>query len=155
MSKIIVGNNFENIYLGISMDKQEVEYSMKMMKYFTPEEARRTLPLVRKIIRDIINSGEAMRSLAASIEGNVLEDPQIQNIAGDINRYMGELEEIGCFYKDWNFTIGLVDFPSVINGREVMLCWRSDEDEIRYYHEPEAGYAGRKPIPDEYFFSKI
>ncbi|MGE5399439.1 MAG: DUF2203 domain-containing protein [Ignavibacteriales bacterium] len=127
---------------------------MKIVKYFTPEEARKTLPLVRRIIRDIINAGEGMRSLASQIEGNVIEDPEIQSIASNINQFMTELEEIGCYYKDWNFTIGLVDFPSMINGKEVMLCWRSDEEEVKFYHDVDAGFSGRRPIPEEYFISK-
>lgn len=128
---------------------------MKKVKYFTPEEARRTLPLVRRITRDIINAGETMRKRAAIIDGNVIEDPEIQNIAQAINDYMEELEEIGCYYKDWNFTIGLVDFPSIIHSKEVMLCWRSDEEEIKYYHEMDAGFQGRKLIPEEYFLHRI
>jgi len=68
----------------------------------------------------------------------------------EINSFMAELEEIGCFYKNWNFTIGLVDFPAVIGNKEVMLCWRSVEDDIRFYHDLDAGYSGRKPIPEEY-----
>ncbi|MCU7496837.1 MAG: DUF2203 domain-containing protein [Ignavibacteria bacterium] len=128
---------------------------MKKVKYFTPEEARKTLPLVKRILRDIISAGETMRRRAASIEGNVIEDTEIQNIATAINDYLNELEEIGCYYKDWNFTVGLVDFPSIIHGKEVMLCWRSDEEEIRYYHEADAGYSGRKLIPEEYFLHNI
>ncbi|HEX2867390.1 MAG TPA: DUF2203 domain-containing protein [Ignavibacteriales bacterium] len=128
---------------------------MKKVKYFTPEEAIKTLPLVRRITRDIINAGETMRKRASIIEGNVIEDPEIQNIAQAINDYMEELEEIGCYYKDWNFTIGLVDFPSIIHGKEVMLCWRSDEQEIKYYHEADAGFQGRKLIPEEYFLHNI
>lgn len=124
---------------------------MKTTKYFTPEEAKRTLPLVRRIIRDIINSGETMRSYAASMESGAEENQEVQLLAERISSYMAELEEIGCYYKDWNFTVGLVDFPSIIEGKEVMLCWRSDEEDIRYYHDVNAGYAGRKLIPDEYF----
>jgi len=127
---------------------------MKVIKYFTPEEARRTLPLVRRIVRDIINAGVAMRTLAAKVEGDLLENNEIQTVAADINGYMQELEEIGCYYKDWNFTIGLVDFPSRIDDREVMLCWRSDEENIKFYHEIDAGYAERKLIPEEYFYAK-
>jgi len=63
---------------------------------------------------------------------------------------MSELEEIGCYFKDWNFSIGLVDFPSVINGEEVLLCWRSDEDDIKYFHRIEDGYSARQLIPEEY-----
>ncbi|RPI70946.1 MAG: DUF2203 family protein, partial [Ignavibacteriales bacterium] len=46
--------------------------------------------------------------------------------------------------------IGLVDFPSIINNKEVFLCWRSDEDEIKFYHDIDSGYSGRKPIPENY-----
>lgn len=120
-------------------------------KYFTPDEARKTLPLVRKIVKDILDTTREMRLIADDLNGKVEEDPTIQKMVQDVNGFMNELEEIGCFYKDWNFTIGLVDFPAVINGKEVMLCWKSDEDDIRFYHEIDAGFAGRKLIPEEYF----
>ena len=66
----------------------------------------------------------------------------------EIEALMKELEDLGCFYKDWNFEIGLVDFPALIQGEEVFLCWRSDEKNIRWYHPVEEGYAGRKLIPE-------
>ena len=59
--------------------------------------------------------------------------------------------QLNQIYKDWNFTVGLVDFPFVIEGADVYLYWRSDEDEIKFYHSIEEGYSGRKPIPDRYF----
>ena len=120
-------------------------------KYFTPDEARKTLPLVRKIVKDILDTTREMRLIADDLNGKVEEDPTIQKMVQEVNGFMNELEEIGCFYKDWNFTIGLVDFPAVIRGKEVMLCWKSDEDDIRFYHEIDAGFAGRKLIPEEYF----
>ena len=67
-----------------------------------------------------------------------------------LNEFIEELDRLGLEYKDPQFRVGLVDFPSVIDGEEVLLCWRSDEPDVRYYHAPEAGYAGRKPIPEEY-----
>jgi len=117
------------------------------IKYFTPEEAEKTLPLVKQIVRDIINTAREMRLLAEDIEGKVEENPVIQKMAENINLYMRELEEIGCLYKDWNFTIGLVDFPAIINGKEVYLCWRSDEENILYYHDTDKNFEDRKPIP--------
>ena len=75
----------------------------------------------------------------------------IKKLADEIDGFMSELEEIGCFFKDWNFSIGMVDFPALIDGKEVFLCWKSDEEDIRFYHETEAGFAGRKPIPENYF----
>lgn len=120
-------------------------------RYFTPAEAQMTLPLVKKIVKDILDTTREMRLLADDLEGQVDENEKIKKMISDINGFMGELEEVGCFYKDWNFTIGLVDFPAFIDGEEVFLCWRSDEDGIRYYHSLEEGYAGRKLIPEKYY----
>lgn len=123
-------------------------------KHFTPVEARNTLPLVERIVKDILDTSREMRLFAEELDDEYIKyDPRIKKMVEDINSFMSELEEIGCFYKDWNFTIGLVDFPAIINNREVMLCWRSDEDEIKYYHDIEAGYSGRKLIPEEYLSS--
>jgi hypothetical protein len=119
-------------------------------KHFTPAEARSTLPLVKKIVKDILDTSREMRLYAEDLGENIYDNPALKKMAEQINHFMAELEEIGCFYKDWNFTIGLVDFPSVIRGKEVMLCWKSDEDDIRFYHEIESGYSARKPIPNEY-----
>jgi hypothetical protein len=119
------------------------------LKYFTPSEARKTLPLVRKIVKDILDTSREMRLIAEEIGESVENDPHIQKLADNVEGFMSELEEIGCFFKDWNFSIGLVDFPAMINGREVFLCWRSDEDDILYYHEVETGFASRKLIPPE------
>jgi len=123
-------------------------------KYFTPAEARRTLPLVKKIVKDILDTSREMRLLAEELNGKVESDPEIQKLGADIESFLSELEEIGCFFKDWNFTLGLVDFPGVIDDREVFLCWKSDEDDIRFYHDVQEGYAGRKPIPEEYFIEE-
>lgn len=119
------------------------------IKYFTPSEARKTLPLVRKIIKDILDTSREMRLIADEIGEEAEKNPRIQKMADDVEDFMAELEDIGCFFKDWNFQIGLVDFPAIINGKEVFLCWRSDEDNIMYYHEMETGFAGRKIIPPE------
>ena len=119
-------------------------------KYFTPSEAGSTLPLVKKIVKDILDTTREMRLIAEDLGGNAEENPQLKKMAEEVNGFMNELEEIGCFFKDWNFTIGLVDFPSMINGKEVMLCWKSDEDDIKFYHDIEEGFSGRKPIPKEY-----
>lgn len=124
------------------------------IKYFTPEEARNTLPLVKKIVKDILSASREMRLIAEDSEGEIENNPVIQKLANDIEGFMSELEEIGCYFKDWDFSIGLIDFPAIIDNKEVFLCWKSDEDDITYYHEPEAGFAGRKPIPEKYFGEK-
>lgn len=118
-------------------------------KYFTPEEARKTLPLVKKIVKDILDSSFQVKTIAEQMGKQTDDNPEVQKLFNDINYFMRELEEIGCFYKDWNFSIGLVDFPSIIYDEEVFLCWRSDEDDVLYYHGINEGYAGRKRIPAE------
>ena len=122
-------------------------------KYFTPAEARNTLPLVKKIVKDILDTSKEMKLLADDFGIKDVHNFQLRKMADEIDGFIAELEEIGCFYKDWNFTIGLVDFPAVIDNREVMLCWKSDEDEIKFYHDIDSGYSGRKPIPEEYLNS--
>jgi len=117
------------------------------IKYFTPTEARRTLPLVKKIVWDILDTTKEMRLLADEIGNNAEGDDRIKKMSSDVEKFMRELEEIGCYFKDWNFTIGLVDFPGLIDGKEVFFCWKSDEEDIEFYHELEEGFAGRKPIP--------
>jgi len=114
---------------------------MDAVKLFTPKEATKTLPLVKRIVQDILSAGQRIRRE---------DDPELTRYVDQLDTLFEELEAIGCSYKDWNFSEGLVDFPSIIHGREALLCWRSDEDEIKYYHDLESGFAGRKQIPEEY-----
>ncbi len=120
-------------------------------RVFTPGEATQTLPLVRHIVGDILQTGVLIRERAAALGSNAEKDPALVRAMEQLEELFEELEALGCAYRDWNFSLGLVDFPSVIDGKEVLLCWRSDEPELRYYHELDAGYAGRRPIPPEYF----
>jgi hypothetical protein len=120
------------------------------IKYFTPKEANKTLPLVKQIVRDILINALKIKFFVESMGKAAEENPEVLSLAEEINGYMKELEEIGCSYKDWSFELGLVDFPSIIDGKEVLLCWRSDEESVKYYHGLLEGFAGRKPIPDDY-----
>jgi hypothetical protein len=119
------------------------------VRYFTPKEANRTLPLVRRIVNDILATAHRARELYRTAGGHSLKG-LTQAEADRLDELYAELKTLGCSYRDWNFTVGLVDFPARLNGREVYLCWRSDEPDVRFYHEPDAGYAGRKPIPPEF-----
>jgi len=121
-------------------------------RIFTPAQANRTLPLVRKIVRDILEAGQRLRALAATIherggrpEGD--ERERFEAIKDELGALMHELEAIGCTYKDWGFELGLVDFPARIDGQAVLLCWRSDESEVLWYHGNHDGFAGRRAIP--------
>eukprot|EP00698_Gefionella_okellyi_P019100 TRINITY_DN5804_c0_g1_i1.p1 TRINITY_DN5804_c0_g1~~TRINITY_DN5804_c0_g1_i1.p1 ORF type:complete len:130 (-),score=10.73 TRINITY_DN5804_c0_g1_i1:183-572(-) len=119
-----------------------------MARLFTPAEANQQIPVVRCIVRDIISSSEQIRRMTADQDIASDETMQaIQPFREQMVRAMAQLESMGCSYKDWSFTIGLVDFPAIIDGRQVLLCWRSDEPELKWYHPYETGFAGRQLIP--------
>ena len=115
-------------------------------KIFTLPQAKKTLPLVKKIVDDILKTGQSVRELSVEME-KPEEDPEINRLMDQLDELFGEMEALGCYYKDWNFTVGLVDFPAKIHDRDVMFCWKSDEEDIGFYHDAEAGFAGRKIIP--------
>ena len=120
---------------------------MPEVKIFTPQQANQMLPLVRKIVDDILKCGQDIRSLSVDSE-KPEEDPEINRVIDHLDELFDEIESLGCFYKDWNFSLGLVDFPAVIGGKDVFLCWRNDEVSVTYYHDHESGFAGRKLIPN-------
>ena len=120
---------------------------MTQVKCFTPKEATQTLPLVKQIVSDILAAAERIRVLSAELGKGAEKNPQVLEGMRQLEDFFTELETLGCYYKDWNFSMGLVDFPSRIDGQEVFLCWRSDEKELKFYHEIESGFSGRKEIP--------
>ncbi len=121
-----------------------------MKKYFTPKEATQTLPLVKSIVSDIQETGQRFTERIRELGADAPADPEVKRMADELDDLLQELQDLGCTYKDWSFSTGLVDFPAMIDGEEVLLCWRSDEPAIVYYHSVEAGYPGRKPIPEAY-----
>ena len=123
-------------------------------KYFTLKEANQKLPFVKKVVTEILVKGQALRALLSE-GGNETASQETQQLSEEIESLIAQLEEIGCFYKDWNFEIGLVDFPAMIEGEEALLCWRSDEGEILWYHSLEDGFAGRRPLPADWLLGDL
>ena len=105
------------------------------------------LPLVRRVVDDILRIGRHVRGLSVEQTEKPEGEAEVTRLMDQMDELFEELEGLGCAYKDWNFSVGLVDFPSVIDDREVLLCWRSDEADIKYYHDPDTGFEGRKLIP--------
>jgi hypothetical protein len=116
---------------------------------FTPAKANKTLPLVRRIVADLLDIGRAVRASAETKKPDWEKAPEVQARMDQLEELMSELHAVGCSFRDWNFEVGLVDFPAVIEGEEVLLCWRSDEDAVTHYHGVHDGYAGRRPIPPQ------
>ncbi len=127
-------------------------------KHFTLAEANRTLPLVKRIVADVVALHPQWRDLvsryelvAARARPDWGESPEqvglrnaIEGVARQINDYLLELEQIGCVFK--GFDQGLVDFYGRLEGRDIFWCWKAGEERIEHWHELEAGYGGRKAI---------
>ena len=122
---------------------------MLFAKHFTPYEANLMLPQIKKMVSDILIKGRQLKSLVATGPQPAMEELS-HKLIEEIEVLMAELETMGCFFKDWNFEVGLVDFPAIIENEEVLICWRSDEKDVRYYHSLDNGFAGRQPIPEHW-----
>jgi hypothetical protein len=127
-------------------------------KHFTAAEANSTLPLVRRIVRDIValyprwrDSVEAFTVHAAHASAehpdpNALAlEREVQRLAEEIDGCLRELAGLGVEYKQ-PLDAGLVDFPGEIDGRDVYLCWQYDEPAVAHWHGRDAGFAGRRPL---------
>ena len=117
-------------------------------KLYTPATANRTLPLVRNIVVDILAKAKELRGHQV-LSGGPADNEGAEQIRGEIVALMGELEELGCHFKDWNFDVGLVDFPAEIDGSQVYLCWKSDEPAVAWYPPVTGGFSDRQPVPAE------
>ncbi len=127
------------------------------MQLYTVDHANRTLPLVRKIVADIVSDHHRWQAAIVELDAIVsstqtsLPDPaatvlerEIAGLGRDLDALETELAELGIQLKDRR--IGLIDFPSEMDGRRVLLCWHLDEPSVQFWHEEDAGYAGRQPL---------
>lgn len=118
---------------------------------FTPEEANRRLPLVRAIVSDIIQKGAELRVLIENSPAGSEPCEKALRVQYDIKQLIKELEELGCFYKYYEGDVGLVEFPAVIQDIPVFLCWRSDQDEVRFFRGINESINVLKEIPAELY----
>lgn len=123
-------------------------------KVWTLPEARAALPRVRETLEHLQDlQGELAVLQELSIE---FEEPldtlrttvrRNKEFHGKALEFFSGLEEflgLGAIVKDWH--AGLVDFPAKHQGRDICLCWKKGEETIRFWHDMEAGFAGRQPV---------
>ena len=122
-------------------------------RHFTVERANRSLVLIRRIVADVIVGHQQMLDLqeiveaaAASGKGARVDRSRrrLTDTVERLRRCLEELADIGVELRDWG--LGVVDFPAMAGGREIFLCWQFGEPRIEYWHELEAGDAGRRPL---------
>jgi hypothetical protein len=136
-----------------------------MPRYFTRDQAERLLPKVERLIREALflkvdfqESDDILRTAARDImmRGGMTMDrdkmlqarERREASAARLQAALEAIHEEGVQVKDLD--IGLLDFPTLYQGREVCLCWRMGESRIEFWHGPEEGFRGRKAIDDEF-----
>jgi len=136
-----------------------------MPRYFTVTEAERMLPEVDRALRDALfhkaeyqAAEEALNAILQGIRmaggsrvnpGPILATRARRDAsAGALRDVFEKIEQMGVLIKDLD--IGLIDFLTRYQGQDVCLCWKLGEEHIRFWHGTEEGFAGRKPIDDEF-----
>ncbi len=108
-------------------------------RHYTVEGARRTLPLVRRIVADIVRTAAEMDRLDTAGDEEALEHLQTR-----LRKYAAELEELGVELKDPS--LGLIDFYWKRGDETAYLCWKHGEGDIAHWHDLHSGFGGRQPL---------
>ena len=127
---------------------------MPHQRHYTLEQATAVRGWVAERIDSIRSSQASLVELGARARTAISAlDPQTggsypgKEVAAPLvalSRALNELDAVDVVVRDVDR--GLVDFPALRDGEEVYLCWLVDEDEIRFWHAPDAGFAGRQPL---------
>ena len=125
----------------------------KMPRYFTVEQANEALKILKPLVQEMMEIRQSI------LERQPETWPALQKAVGNggskaaslmaqefarLNDLARQIQSTGILLKDIN--LGLLDFPSLRDGREVYLCWRYGEELIEYWHDVDAGYAGRQKL---------
>lgn len=123
------------------------------MKTFTLEEANALVPQINQLLNELTAARDQLAAMGVKLHsllqraggngGNQHGNEYVMQLEL-FNSRLSTLQRIGCELKDLD--AGLVDFPSYRDGRLVYLCWRRGEDRIEFWHDLDAGFAGRQPL---------
>jgi hypothetical protein len=121
-------------------------------KHYTRDEARALLPQVRQWLKELDDLREPMQKDEKRLRtimskgcdaGGETVNRWVRSLA-DFRDLLAEFRNREIIIKD--LERGLVDFPAIIGGREVFLCWEKDEEDIEFWHDIDTGYAGRERL---------
>ncbi len=122
-------------------------------RHYTVAEANELLPRVEPMLRalrksrDQLTDAEAHEALAEAAPANGGGEPgrAVGQAFLEVRELLGELQQLGLVVRD--IDRGLIDFPALLEGSEVYLCWDFDDQQVGYWHELGSGYGGRRPLP--------
>ena len=136
-----------------------------MARCFRIEQAERLLPRIERTLQELLPQKKAFDELKRELHGAARRitlaggyrvDPEAlarkrrdaETLKAAINSTLESVQQCGCVVKDLD--LGLVDFPALLHGEEICLCWKLGERRITYWHRLSEGFAGRKPIDEEF-----
>lgn len=126
---------------------------MSFKKHFTVEEANSVVPHLLKVMPRVQELSRILSTQFPDVQkawkkakcnGGSVEGSAYLRIALKLNRVLNDLTDKGCIIK--GIDEGLIDFPAILDGKEVFLCWKAPEEEIRFWHDLNTGYAGRQKL---------
>ncbi|HXT39837.1 MAG TPA: DUF2203 domain-containing protein [Candidatus Angelobacter sp.] len=124
----------------------------RFKKHYTRDEARALLPRIRRWLKELSESRHQLeeydqqlaRLLADGRDaGGETVNQWVKTLAG-VQKTLREFHKREIQIKDLDR--GLIDFPAIIGGKEVFLCWEQDEEDIEFWHDLESGYGGRERL---------
>lgn len=130
-------------------DQNEADEMMAERKHFNLEEANTMIPHMEMAVEKMQRLCSRMREKVGLLaqEGHPAHAqlrPGLRPLFADMAQTVQSIEKQGGVFK--GVALGLVDFPAVLNGEEVYLCWQYGEKEIAYYHKRTAGFSVRQPL---------
>jgi hypothetical protein len=122
-------------------------------RFFTVQEANELIPFLTQRLENIRSTYRELKTTWADRSPELQEVISCGGMPVDLRHFRllfqlqelsAEIDSAGCYIKDLEG--GLIDFPTIWEGREVYLCWKLGESEVGHWHEVDAGYAGRQPL---------
>lgn len=126
--------------------------SHRFQKHYTPDEASALLPQIRGWLKQINGLREELARCDVRLEalrkdgvdlGGETVARQVKFFA-DVQMVLQEFRSREILIKD--FDRGLLDFPAIVSGREVFLCWEQDEESVEHWHDLDTGFSGRERL---------
>ena len=124
----------------------------KFSIHYTRDEARKLLPQIDVWLAKLLLLEDQLKKASHRVEqliasGQDHGGPKVEaylKLQGEFLELLGKFQEREIMIKDLHR--GLIDFPAIVDGREVFLCWEQGEEDIEFWHELDGGYAGRERL---------
>jgi hypothetical protein len=121
--------------------------------FYDIDEANARIPQVRELLTQLRDERDALIRLRDRSQEPDADEEERRRIHLRMQGIVDQMQAAVVRIDDWSITLrdiqtGLIDFPALVNGRQVCLCWRLGEDEVEWWHELADGFAGRKHLTE-------